>query len=129
MPIQIESFLSAYEPKCICSKCLAAVTERGEDDVTATVMELTDRAARRDAHRRCLNCGAKLLVVGWRSRPVAAASKPWFRSLGSFYSSSTTTCLATRSFGGGARVGAAWPPTGRMNPRPRTRLLPPAPDS
>ena len=44
---------------------------------------------------------------------VAAASKPWFRSLGSFYSSSTTTCLATRSFGGGARVRAAWPPTGR----------------
>ena len=39
---------------------------------------------------------------------IAAASKPWFRSLGSFYSSSTTTCLATRSFGGGAR-----PPTGR----------------
>jgi ATP dependent DNA ligase domain len=49
---------------------------------------------------------------------VAAASKPWFRSLGSFYSSSTTTCLATRSFGGGARVRAAWPPTGRMKPRP-----------
>jgi ATP dependent DNA ligase domain len=46
---------------------------------------------------------------------VAAASKPWFRSLGPFYSSSTTTCLATRSFGGGAWVRAAWPPTGRSS--------------
>ena len=53
---------------------------------------------------------------------VAAASKPWFRSLGSFYSSSTTTCLAqvVRRWREGASRVAADGPTFLMKPRPRT---------
>jgi ATP dependent DNA ligase domain len=54
---------------------------------------------------------------------VAAASKPWFRSLGSFYSSSTTTLpghqVVRRWREGASRVAADWP-TFLMKPRPRT---------
>jgi hypothetical protein len=63
---QIDAFLDAYKPKCICFHCLAAVTGRSQDEVTSVVNELvhTQRAATK--HAECFNCNVKGLVAYWR---------------------------------------------------------------
>src|SRR5262252_3132839 len=72
MPDQIETFLSAYEPKSICLECLAVVTERGEEDIRGTMIGLLTEQ-RVEAHTaECLNCSVICVVVRWRSRPIAA---------------------------------------------------------
>ena len=68
MPVEIEGFLSAYAPKLICLRCLAAVTSRGEADVRTTVqMLLAERRAETQVGE-CLNCNATEFVVRHRVR-------------------------------------------------------------
>ena len=68
MPIQIDAFLSAYNPRFICINCLAAVTSREEVDVRATVqMLITERRAETRVGE-CLNCNVTAFVVRHRGQ-------------------------------------------------------------
>jgi hypothetical protein len=63
MPVEIETFLTAYRPKFICIACLSAVTQREERDVRNTVMTLlTERRAETEIGE-CLNCNTMTFVV------------------------------------------------------------------
>ena len=68
MPVEIEAFLAAYQPKFICSACLGAVTARDEADVRSTVqMRLTERRVETQV-AECLNCNQTAFVVRQRVR-------------------------------------------------------------
>ena len=56
MPVEIDAFLAAYQPKFICIACLGAVTARDEADVRRTVeMLLAERRVETQV-AECLNC-------------------------------------------------------------------------
>lgn len=62
---QIDAFLSAYRPKCICLPCLAVVTYRMDDDVDETVSKLVAERRAVTKHAECFNCNDKTRVVCW----------------------------------------------------------------
>jgi hypothetical protein len=68
MPVEIDAFLAAYQPKFICIACLGAVTARDEADVRRTVeMLLAERRVETQV-AECLNCNQTAFVVRQRVR-------------------------------------------------------------
>lgn len=68
MPIEIEAFLAAYQPKFICIACLGAVTSRAEPDVRRTVQMLLAERRVETQVAECLNCTQMAFVVRQRVR-------------------------------------------------------------
>jgi hypothetical protein len=72
MPVEIDAFLAAYQPKFICIACLGAVTARDEADVRRTVeMLLAERRVETQV-AECLNCQPD----GVRRTPAGAVASP-----------------------------------------------------
>jgi hypothetical protein len=63
MPVQIETFLTAYYPKSICLSCLATVTDRTQDEARNTVMTLLAERRAESEIAECLNCNATKFVA------------------------------------------------------------------
>jgi hypothetical protein len=68
MPVEIEAFLAAYQPKPICLACLGAVTDRAEADVHSTVQMLLAERRVETQVAECFNCNQTAFVVRRRVR-------------------------------------------------------------
>ena len=68
MPVEIEAFLGAYEPKFNCLDCLGAVTASDEADVPGSVQILLAERRVETQVAECLNCNQTAFVVRQRRR-------------------------------------------------------------
>jgi hypothetical protein len=68
MPVEIDAFLAAYQPKFICIACLGAMTARAEPDVRSTVQMLLAERRVETQVAECLNCNETAFVVRHRVR-------------------------------------------------------------
>ena len=63
MPIQIDAVLTSHERRAICIPCLAATTERDEEDVRQAVLTLVMERRTETQIDECMNCGTTAFVV------------------------------------------------------------------